>query len=318
MRAFSIAPSVAVACLALSAAALADDAKPPLQATTGDATVSIASGKTPRLTYRFAENPLKPYVQAFCTPSGVNLLRDNVADHIHHHGLMFAVAADGVDFWAESSPEKNGKQANRKIETITRKLPGGQTAAGIRQQIDWLAPESKTPVLTEQRSVETYDAAALGASLLTWRTELAPATDKKSVTLTGSHYFGLGMRFVQWMDKNARFVYASGEPGPVVRGKERVTPSKWVACIASADGKTATAALFDHPANPRHPAQMFTMPEAFAYCSATLNLWKQPLAVEAGKPLVLTYGVAFCDGEADRATIEQLYRTWLQLTETSQ
>ena len=72
-----------------------------------------------------------------------------------------------------------------------------------------------------------------------------------------------------------------------------------------------TVALFDHPQNPRHPARMFTMAKPFAYLSATLNLWKEPLKIEAGKPLDLKYAVAVWDGEVDDARVERLYEKWV-------
>ncbi len=77
-----------------------------------------------------------------------------------------------------------------------------------------------------------------------------------------------------------------------------------------------TVAVFDHPSNPRHPATHFMMPAPFAYLSATLNLWKQPLRVQAGAPLRLCYGVAIWDGEVSADQVEQLYRRWIELTKT--
>jgi hypothetical protein len=55
------------------------------------------------------------------------------------------------------------------------------------------------------------------------------------------------------------------------------------------------------------------MPKAFGYLSATLNLHKEPLTVEAGKPLTLTYGVAVWDGKVKADEIEKLYTRWLEL-----
>ena len=48
-----------------------------------------------------ASQAFKPYIKELTSPKGVNPLRDNIPDHIHHHGLMFAVAVDDVNFWAE-------------------------------------------------------------------------------------------------------------------------------------------------------------------------------------------------------------------------
>ncbi len=98
--------------------------------------------------------------------------------------------------------------------------------------------------------------------------------------LDGHHYYGLGMRFLTSMDSGGRFFNSSKQPGEVVRGSERLVAAKWCAYTAKADGKPVTVAIFDHPSNPRHPNKMFTMTPPFAYLSATLNLWKEPLRAE--------------------------------------
>jgi hypothetical protein len=61
------------------------------------------------------------------------------------------------------------------------------------------------------------------------------------------------------------------------------------------------------------PAWWFIMAKPFAYMSATLNLHREPLVVEAGKPLTLIYGVAVWDGKVKAEAIEKLYARWLEL-----
>ncbi len=95
-----------------------------------------------------------------------------------------------------------------------------------------------------------------------------------------------------------------------MRGTERVTASSWSAFTAQADGKEVTVALFDHPANPRHPAGMFTMFKPFSYLSATPNVWRNPMELEAGEILDLRYGVALWDGSPGREAVEKLYKEW--------
>jgi len=146
---------------------------------------------------------------------------------------------------------------------------------------------------------------------VTWRTALVTAPGHESVTLGGHHYYGLGARFVTSMDKVAKFQNAAGAPGEIVRGDERLTATRWCAVTGPVEGKPITCALFDHPANPRHPNKMFTMATAFAYLSTTLNLWKEPLAIKAGQPLRLCYGIALFDGAPTAAEIEKLYQLWL-------
>jgi LacI family transcriptional regulator len=270
--------------------------------------VTIKSVERPLMVYRYVENPAKPYLSMLYSPGGVNVLRDSPADHKHHHGLMFAVAVDGVDFWSENP--NCGRQINRSKEAAKIVPQHGDALAFGPQQIDWVGPGGAKLVLRETRRVAVRRVPQSNATLVTWRTRLEPPPGKDSVTLTGSTYFGLGMRFVRSMDTGGHFVNADGKTGVAGTNNAR---SAWCAYSASAEGKPVTVAVFDSPTNPRHPATWFTMDSAFAYVSATLDLSRQPLAIRSGKPLELCYRVAVWDDKVDAATIAALYReatTW--------
>ncbi|MBI4579868.1 MAG: PmoA family protein, partial [Planctomycetes bacterium] len=72
--------------------------------------VTVKIGTDAVMVYRHGD-AIKPYVEQLLTPSGVNVLRDSPSDHKHHHGIMFAVAVDGVNFWEEREPF--GRQISR-------------------------------------------------------------------------------------------------------------------------------------------------------------------------------------------------------------
>lgn len=241
--------------------------------------------------------PFKPYVRELYTPGGRQVLRDQVADHLHHHGLMFAVSVEGVSFWEET--ERSGKQ-----------LGAGMMCndAVLRHELKWRDTDNKL-LLGETRQIEVQLAG--GATLATWRSTLEPADNLEQVTLGGNHYYGLGMRLVESMDRAVTFTYSGDSaPGEIVRGSEKLTRGRWVAATGPVEGQTVTVALFDHPANVRHPAWHFTMIEPFAYQSATMNLWKQPLTLKRGESLKLAYGVALLDGPADIQKLDALYDQW--------
>jgi hypothetical protein len=259
--------------------------------------------------YRGRLTPKKPYVRELFTPAGVQVLRDSPDDHKHHHALMFAVGIDGVDFWSENA--NCGRQAFRSMQTVAPSARDGAAWAGLVQQLDWIAPKAEKPLATEHRTVGVWQAKDAGASVVTWQTRLEPAAGRPSVKLAGSHYFGLGMRFVESMDKGGRFFNADNKDGEVVRGQERLTRTRWCAYTAKAGDKPVTVAMFDHPKNARHPALFFTMPAPFAYISATLNYWKEPLEVKAGQPLELRYAVAAWDGQIGADQVEKLYQRWV-------
>ena len=270
-------------------------------------TVSMVLDGRPVLQYRATDVPFKPYVKELYTPGGIQILRDLVPDHKHHHGLMFAIAADGVDFWSEL--KTCGRQVSAGLENVKSSAQNGNASASFTQHLVWMSPDDKEE-LREHRTLELHRVKVAGgdATLLTWRSRLETPPGKDSVKLTGSHYFGLGMRFVTSMDAEGRFTNSEGAEGPLVRGSERVTPAKWCAYTSTAGGKPVTVAMFDSPKNSR-PARFFTM-RPFAYLSATLNLWKEPMVLKAGEPLDLCYGVALWDGQTEPAGVAELYRKW--------
>ncbi len=282
-----------------------------LRTTQDQSTVSILDGDKPVLRYRFTNVPMKPYADQLFSPAGVQVLRDSPSDHKHHHALMYALKVDNVDFWAEFTSQY-GVQRQPAPGDIQTTHGVGQ--AGFVQQLDWLGPTSTKPLMVERRAIDVLSADDLGATLVQWCCCLQAPPGKDAIVLGGDHYFGLGMRFLISMDRGGHFFNADDTAGPIVRGDERLTPTKWCAYTAQADGKPVTVAVLDHPGNLRHPATMFTMNTPFAYLSATMNEWKQPITVKAGHPLRLCYGVALWDGEVDKATVEKLYQRWLKLS----
>jgi len=259
--------------------------------------------------YRYTLVPYKPYISIFRTPEGINVLRDAPHDHLHHHALMFAIGVDGVDFWQEGNAP--GRQLHREFVNTGDLSPRHDTV-GFVERLDWLGPESDNPILHEKRTVEIFDPKAFGASVMTWETELTVPEGKENASLTGSHYFGLGMRFLESMDKEGAFFNADNAEGDLVRGDEHVTRSRWCAYTSMADGKPVSVAMFDSPDNPRHPAWWFTMSTPFDYLSATLNLYREPMELKADAPLRLRYGVALWDERVDAATVERTCKKWVE------
>jgi hypothetical protein len=281
-----------------------------MRITTEENIISVHTGDSVLLRYHYRDVPFKPCVQQLFSPRGVNVLRDAPADHQHHHALMFAVAADGVNFWEEQ--QAPGRQVHRSFADIKIEKREDVPIAGFTEQLDWINPRSKELLLKENRTIRVCQLNDFKATLLSWQSSFAVPSGKESVTLTGSHYFGLGMRFLKSMDVGGQFRNAEGKTGDVVRGDERLVRARWCAYTAAANGKPVTIAMFGHPNNLRHPTQWFTMTKPFAYLSATLNLHKEPLAVKSYKPLVLRYAVAVWDNRVGNERIEKVYNWWIK------
>jgi hypothetical protein len=292
--------------LMLSDTALAGE---PMRITMDTNSVSISEGQRGLLCYRYGDVPFKPYALKLFSPSGINILRDAPPGHLHHHGLMYAVAVDGVNFWEEQA--EPGRQLHKSFEDVRIDKDGNTPRAGFTEQIDWINPSSRELLLKERRTIKVESMADVKATLLSWQSSLTVPPGKKSMTLSGSHYFGMGMRFLESMDKGGQFLNAADATGEVVRGTERITRADWCAYTAEADGRSVTIAMFSHPENLRNPTYWFTMTAPFSYLAATLNLYREPLVVTSDKPLVLRYAVAVWDGRIEKSKIDQVYHSWI-------
>ena len=252
-----------------------------LRVVEGPATATIRAGDRTVLEYHTKASPMKPYIRELFTPDGVQILRDSPADHKHHHALMFAVGVDGVNFWEEAS-ESGSEKPRDHLGTATASFLDA-SCAQIFQTLDWTDAHGKQLVVERRVVGAVATKSPAPVTLVLWSSELAPAAGLDAVKLDGHHYYGLGMRFPTSMDSGGRFFNSSKQPGDVVAGSERLVAAKWCAYTARADGKLVTVAIFDHPSNARHPNRIFTMSPPFAYLSATLNLWKEPLLLKAGE-----------------------------------
>jgi Family of unknown function (DUF6807) len=291
-----------------------------LQITVDVNSLRVRAGQSPVLQYRYGDVPFKPCVKELFTPGGVNVLLDAPPDHLHHHALMFACAVNNVDFWGEAPGPVDGhferlpgRQQHLRFDDVAVLGPAGHRWSRYGESLRWVSQPNSDPLLTEQRTITAGRLGDPAVTFLTWESRLSVPQGKDSVVLSGSHYHGLGLRFIRSMDATGEFRNPDNAPGVIFRGEERLTRSRWCAYTAQANGETVTVAMFDHPDNPRHPATWFTMARPFAYLSATLRLHEEPLKLVSGKPLTLRYGVALWDGRPETAQIDELCRQWVTM-----
>lgn len=299
--------AIVLGSLALSAMPSSVPASQPMRAIVDANSVLVKADAVEIAEYRYGDVPFKPYVKRLFTPNGLNVLLDAPHDHLHHHALMFAVGADGVNFWEEMPAA--GRQKHVGFAELAEELPH----VGWMERLDWL-DSSGERLLAEQRTIVVSRPVAPRMTMLTWESRLSVPTGKGSVTLTGAHYFGLGMRFIRAMDAEGQFRNADDNPGTVFRGAERLVRSNWCAYTAAVDGDDVTVAMFGHPSNPRHPTTWFTMTEPFAYLSATLGLHEEPLKLVEGNRLGLRYAVVLWDRRAQTDEIDETYRKWASMS----
>jgi hypothetical protein len=275
--------------------------------------IRATSAGKPILEYRSAEEAYKPYVSKLYTPSGVQVLRDSPADHVHHHGLMFALGVNAVNFWEERPGGQAltaiGRQRGGEVQCRPVSEDHSARILILTQALDWVDGEGRA-LLRERRELTARRERGAKILWLTWNSRLVPAVGQGAVVLNGQRYFGLGMRFIEDMDRGGTFLFADDRSAEPIETNENLIHASWCAYAAKANDQPVTVAMFSDPANRRHPARWFTMREPFAYLSATLGLDQRPLELPAGEVLELSYGVVLADGGLGSDEIQALYDTW--------
>jgi hypothetical protein len=277
--------------------------------------VNVTFKGRPVLVYAFASNQFKPYVKELDTLAGDNVLLDSPPDHAHHHGLMFALWVNGINFWEERTDpgvEKTIDQPSCEAHSVA----DGPARAVIVQTIHWVASTNRwladtTPValLVERRTLTLTINEAAGEVALRWHGDFTVGHGARQVTLSGSFYDGLGLRFPRIFDHDARQENSENLPYTKAQTGE-LTAARWSAVSHQLDGHDVMVAVFNRPAN-RGPAKFFTMLNPFTYVSATQDWEKQPQAFQTGNHFSLDYLVTVYAVPKSRAALEQRYARWL-------
>ena len=269
----------------------------------------VSHAGQPLLRYVFNPRQNKPYVAEFSAPGGRNILRDAPWDHLHHHGLMYAMVVNGLNFWEEVS----GHGVERVIETTATE---SGSAVRLRQVIHWVAPQDAfladtTPaaLLVERRTlILTVDTAAR-ESALEWKAEFEVGQKTNTVRLTGGTYHGLGLRFLQSLDALAQHSYAGRKPD-LANSRQEVSLARWASVAFAAPDDPATVVLAPRPANTRGDGAFFSMLTPFAYLSATQRLDKEPLEYRQGDKFALHYLVLLYPEIKTTEAIEARVQRW--------
>ncbi len=277
---------------------------------TQNAQVVVTENDKPILVYQYQHVPKKPYVLEWYSPAGENILRDAPDDHPHHHGLMFAITVDEVNFWEES--ETGGIQQHVRLNQTEVVTENDSGTAVFNELLEWRSADNAELMLIENRQIQHYVEPDVSYRLLTWTSELHAPADREQVLLSGTSYHGLGLRFPAWMDVVGRFTFSSDMSNEAIDGEHRLAQASWISYSVASGDNQKTVAMFNAPSNP-HPALWFMMDDPFAFLSATIDLWRTPLELHANAPVTLTYGVAVWDEIVDVDSIEAVYAHWQDL-----
>ncbi len=266
------------------------------------------------LVYAFATNQFKPYVRELYTLTGENVLRDAPPDHLHHHGLMYAVYVHGTNFWEERGEAGFEKPAKR-LTYNKGKSREGLPRAEFSQSIYWVAAQNReansaaAAVLVERRTISLTVNEQDQEVALRWDSSFEVGRKAAKVTVHGPNYDGLGLRLPESFNHVAHFENSADQPY-TGNNTQNVIPAKWTTVSGKMADREIMLALFGHPTNARGYASFFSMLDPFAYLSATQELDKKPLEYSRGERFRLRYLLTVYSEKKPRAIVEHRCESW--------
>jgi len=312
--------SVTVALLAVARARAADtSARITERLDSAKAELVWSYKSRPLLAYTFATNQFKPYVRELYTLRGENVLLDAPSDHLHHHGLMYAIRVNGVNFWEEKTDP--GVEKPKELLSHKAGVAKGVPQASFTQLIHWVANTNRhvansaaVAMLIERRTLKLTVNEAQQEIAVEWISEFKAGPVAGGVQVHGTEYNGLGFRPVRAFDKAAEFQDSLG--AAFTTPQPRTMPAaEWTSMSARLDSKPVSVAMFGDPANARGNAVFFTMREPFAYLAATQAINKEPISHATGDKFHLRYLVTVNSELQTPAQLAQRYQAWLKRSE---
>jgi len=267
------------------------------------------------LVYAFATNQFKPYVRELYTLRGENVTRDAPPDHLHHHGMMYAVYVNGINFWEERGAPGVERHVELPMRVATIGAQGLPTAS-FTELIQWLSPSNQpgsdpltAALLSERRTLTVTVDEKNQEVALRWDSEFQVGPNAGKVTISGPNYDGLGIRLPESFNHVAKFQNSAGQPY-TAKDTHDVTTARWTSVSGQMGGRDVMLVMFGRPENARGDTAFYTMLDPFAYLSATQALDKQPLEYAAGDKFSLSYLLTVYSANKSPGFISQRCQRW--------
>jgi len=274
---------------------------------TGVALVNQANGLP---VWRAVCDPMgpKPYVYPLATLGGVELTANAPADHPWHHSLWFAWKfINGVNYWEPD--KKTGKSEGSTVIKSTQIRCRDDFSARVEMAIEYV-PTGRAPVMRETRVIAFSAPRADGSYVIDWDATFTVGENEIILDRTPPHgvsggYAGLSLRFpkgiIGW-----KFLTSEGD-GSAAQGNGQ--PARWTDFFGpTKTGPVAGIAVFDHPANPRHPTRWY-LNEEHPYFSPAL-IYQQPITLKPGATMRLRYRVLVHESRPEKNKFEAEFKNF--------
>jgi hypothetical protein len=293
--------------------------------------VEVLIGGKPFTTYYFGASSPKPYLYPLRSAEGTIVTRGfpmrtdipgESRDHPHHRALFFAHGdINGIDFWGESPPSKQGQTA-KGVYYSSEELPKGRTvfrmldvakAGMLGATFGLVGPDGKTIGSETQQYTFHGDASTRVIDCAFALTADQGVPLKLGDTKEGT----FAIRLVKALEApNVKMLNSEGKVGEKEIWGRR---ADWVDYSGAMAGEKLGIAIFDSPTNIKHP----TTWHAREYGLFAVNpfgehdFYHDPkrdgsVTIPAGQSLVLRYRVLIHHGDAAEAQVAEAYRHYAE------
>lgn len=266
--------------------------------------------------FNFDKKEGKPYFHPVCLTDGTELTWHRPPDHPWHYGLWFSWKyINGLNYWEEDH-QTGLSEGRTEIRHVEVKL-GDDYSAYITMELSYHPPGAPA-VLMEDRRITICAPDDQGTYRIDWssrftagdtdvlldRTPIAGEKDGQS----WGGYAGLSVRLAKSIT-DWQVIDSEGRKDLTAHGQK----ARWMDFSGQTAGdRVAGIAIFDHPANLRHPSPGFVIMDPkvpFGYFSPAL-LFNQPYTLPAGKSLILRYRVLIHPSRADKNLLEREWKSF--------
>lgn len=293
--------------------------------------IEVEIGGQPFTSFYFGPEATKPYLHPLRSADGTIVTRgypmEEIAgeqtDHRHHRGAWFSHGdVNRVDFWA-NEPEQRGR-GMRKGTIAHRSIDEVKSGAGsgtISATFSW-NDLSGTTLVSERRTMNFHRVD--GNNVVDFDIVLSAESETVKFGDTKEGTFAVRMA----TELEEQHFRAKGAPrtGTITNAHDAKTEantwgkrSPWVDYSGTMAGKPKGIAIFDHPANPKHPTYWHVR----GYGLFAANVFGEhdfhadagrdgSITLAKGETLRFRYRVVIHQGLGGSAAIERMFRAWAE------
>jgi hypothetical protein len=274
----------------------------------------------------------RPYLYPIIGPTGGAMtrhwpLQDDLAteehDHPHHKGLWWGHhLVNGAGFWEDSA--KPGAKLGQMIHDGFAEVKSGENEGVLRAKNKWVIDETNEVVGTDERTI-TFHKGKDGPMI---DFDITIKAGDKEMVFGDDKDGAMAIRVAESMrvDKpkpkgekvtpkgDGHILTAEGKKDAEAWG----TKANWCDYWGPVEGKTAGVAMFDNPANPRHPTwwhvRTYGLFAANPFGKAQFEKLPDKNAGEykipAGQSITFRYRFYFHAGDTEQAKVAEHYKEY--------